>query len=220
MTPEEQAAADATAAAATKAAADTAAAEKIVADKAAADTAAVDLKARGTKGAGGAGDVKADDALPPESYTFTVPDDAKELVSADDLAYFASVAKASKWTQADAQSELQAHVDRAKAAVTKQAARWMAETTGDSEVGGAQLETTQRHVKSVRDRFLPASEDDGKALRTSMNTSGYGNYRPLVRLLARIGKAMAEDSPALGKGAGGERSTEETLYDHPSSKAS
>jgi hypothetical protein len=36
--------------------------------------------------------------------------------------------------------------------------------------------------------------------------------------MARIGKAMGEDSPGLGKGTGAEQSTEDVLYDHPSSK--
>jgi hypothetical protein len=224
QTPEQKAAAEA---AATAAAAATTDEGKAAADKAAADAKAkADADAAAGKGsdqAGGdaaAGKGKAGDAgaEPPVTYALTVPQGAEDLVSAEQLDYFKDVAKASKWSNEDAQAEVDAHVAREQARITALSNRWADETKADPEVGGEKLVVTQKNITAVLDRFLPASEPDGKILRTALNAGGYGNWRPFVRLMARIGKAMGEDSPGLGKGTGAEQSTEDVLYDHPSSK--
>src|SRR5688572_10600181 len=115
----EKPAADAAAAAgATGAAADTAAAEATA--KAAADAAA----GKGKEGdqAGGAaaaektGAVK-DGEQSSVTYALTVPEGAEELVSKDQLDYFVEVAKASGWTNEDAQAEVNAHVAREQARI-------------------------------------------------------------------------------------------------------
>lgn len=203
----EKAAADKTAADA-KAATDKAAADAKA--KADADAAAADAKAKEGQKAGGAeGELK-----------LTVPEGAEDLVSTEQLAYFVEVAKASGWSAEDAQAEVAAHVTREKARIAQLSGKWADETKADTEIGGDKLSTTQRNVKAALDRFLPETEPDGKALRAALNAGGYGNWRPFVKLLARIGKAMSEDSPLSGHASGGEKSVEDTLYDHPSSKAS
>lgn len=213
--------------AAADAAAATAATEKAAADakaKTDADAAAAaagktdDQKAGAADAAGKAGAGKTGEQ-PPVELKLTVPEGAEDLVSQAQLDYFTEVAKASGWSAEDAKAELTAHVDREKARIAAQSERWATETKADTEVGGDNLSTTQRNVKAALDRFLPESEPDGKLFRTALNTGGYGNWRPFVKLLARIGKAMGEDSPIAGKGAGPATSTEDVLYDHPTSKA-
>jgi len=71
------------------------------------------------------------------------------------------------------------------------------------EIGGAHLEAAQQNAVRALDRFLPATSPEGQQLRTAMNKSGYGDYAPLVVLLSRIGKAMAEDRPIGGGGGAG-----------------
>ena len=225
QTPEQKAAADAATA---TAATDKAAADKAAADaktKADADAAAAAGKGKEGDQAGGAaatGDGKGGETAtqPPATYALTVPQGAEDLVSTEQLEYFKDVAKASKWSNEDAQAEVDAHVAREQARITALSNKWAEETKADPEVGGEKLVATQKNITAVLDRFLPANEPDGKTLRTALNAGGYGNWRPFVRLLARIGKAMGEDSPGLGKGTGAEQSTEDVLYDHPSSKAS
>jgi hypothetical protein len=53
-------------------------------------------------------------------------------------------------------------------------------------------------AQRVLDRFLPATDPDGQRLRSPLNKTGYGTFRPLVRFLARIGQAMGEDQPGGG----------------------
>lgn len=219
-TADAKAAADAAAA---TAATEKAAADKVTADaKTAADKAAADAKVKTDADAAAAAAAEKDQKAggAEVELKLTVPEGAEDLVSQAQLDYFAEVAKASKWSPEDAQAELTAHVDREKARITAQSERWATETKADTEVGGDNLSTTQRNVKAALDRFLPETEPDGKLFRTALNAGGYGNWRPFVKLLNRIGKAMGEDSPIVGKGAGGEKSIEDTLYDHPTSKTS
>lgn len=224
QTPEEKAAADAATA--------TAATEKAAADKAAADAKtkadadAAAAKEKEGNQAGGDADAVAKAAADKAAaqaaaeITLTVPQGAEELVSKETLDYFRDVAKASKWTAEDAQAEVDAHVAREQARITAQSNKWADETKADTEVGGDNLSATQKNITAVLDRFLPATEADGKQLRTALNAGGYGNWRPFVRLMARIGKAMGEDSPGLGTAAGAAQDTASVLYDHPTSKAS
>lgn len=154
----------------------------------------------------------------PDAYALLVPDTAKDLVSPEDLKYLETVARASDWTNEEAQAELASLAERAQASIAAKSATWLTAAKADTEIGGDQFDTTSKHVKAVLDRFLPDTLDDGKVLRAAMNATGYGNFPPLVKLLARIGKAMAEDSPALGRLAGEPKDATAVLYDHATSK--
>lgn len=154
----------------------------------------------------------------PAKYELVVPEANQKFVDAEDLATFEKIARDNDWTQEDAQAYLEEQAEQ-RAAMS---AKFLADVTADKEVGGEKLEESTRLVKSVLDKFLPESEADGKKLRTALTKLGLGNYPPLVRLLVRIGKAGAEDSPGnvgAQAGAGEKKSKERTLYDHPSSVA-
>lgn len=187
MTPEEQAAADA----ATKATADAAA--KATADAAAKATADAQTKALADARAL----VDANQPKAPDAYTaFTKP--AGELVDDADLVAWSAVAKQRGWTQAQAQAQLEAHAE----SLATQAETYLTATKAHTEVGGAHLEMAQLHARQALDKFLPDTTPEGQALRAGLNKTGFGNWTPLVLLLSRIGKAMAEDGGA-GKGGGG-----------------
>jgi hypothetical protein len=128
-----------------------------------------------------------------------------------DVETISALARENKWDNAAAQAALQrVHDD-----LSAQSQRFLTDLQADTEVGGDNLAAAQAHASRALDRFLPATTEEGQQLRTAMNKSGYGNYRPLVKLLARIGKAMGEDSPAAGNaglGGGARRSHADVLF--------
>ena len=131
------------------------------------------------------------------TYALTLPDGS--TLDATDIDAITAIAKEQKWTNEAAQAALtQMSTDLAA-----QSARFRTELEADTEIGGANLERAQLDATRALDRFLPATTEEGKQLRVAMNKSGYGNYRPLVKLLARIGKAMGEDQPGAGGGGAG-----------------
>ena len=149
-------------------------------------------------------------AKPPEKYALAIPDGYGAFIDAADLREAETLARQSGWSNDDAQ----AFVDEQAGLRKGQAERFHAAVTADVELGGDQLAASQQLVRTVIDRFLPASESDGKQLRLDLIKHGFGSYPPLVRLLVRIGKLMAEDKPVSGGPAGGERKpTANVLYD-------
>lgn len=143
----------------------------------------------------------------PDTYAFTLPEGG--LLEQSDLAHFAELAKAAKWTQEEAQAALTAHVG----AITAQAAQFLTDLTAHPEIGGDKLAAAQQRANAVLDKFLPASSPEGALLRSGLNKSGYGNYAPMVLLLNRIGAAMGEDRP-LGSASSGaaKRSHADVLF--------
>lgn len=123
----------------------------------------------------------------PERYELRLPD--RSPLDQADLDAVVVRARKAGLTNAEAQ----ATVDDLHQTLTTQMQTFRTELEGDSELGGAQLEATQLQAKRFMDRFLPESEPDGRRLREAINKSGYGNWAPLVRMLARAGKAMGED---------------------------
>lgn len=108
-----------------------------------------------------------------------------------DITSLAAIAKAKGWSQEQASAALTEMHQHA----VDTAARFLSTLTAHPEVGGAHLEASQLAATQVLDRFLPANTTEGAELRAALNKSGYGNYAPLVVLLARVGKAMGEDRP-------------------------
>jgi hypothetical protein len=133
----------------------------------------------------------------PVVYTLTAPEGG--YVDPADLAGFEAVARQNELTNEEAQALVQSHHD----AVVAQAERFKAETTAHPTYGGANLEQTQKLAKAALDRFAPAGDPLGDALRRDLVKTGYGNKLATVSFLARIGKAMAEDRPAQGTGGAG-----------------
>ena len=133
----------------------------------------------------------------PDTYELALP--AEGPLDANDLAEFATLAKAKGWTNEQAQAALTEHAQ----SLTAQADRFLTETKSHTEIGGDKLVVAQQQARAALDRFLPAETPEGQALRSGLDKSGYGNWTPLVLLLARIGKAMGEDRPIGSDASGG-----------------
>lgn len=145
--------------------------------------------AEAAKGTAGKTDEKpaGDTPKAPDKYELSVPEGG--LVDESDVAQIEAIARANNWTNDQAQAALTDHGNALKA----QSDRFLTDLKKHAEVGGEQLAASQQRAQAVLDKFLPAESPEGKALRADLNKSGYGNYAPLVLLLARIGKSMSED---------------------------
>lgn len=129
----------------------------------------------------------------PEKYEIKTP----EGVPLDEaaLAEFEPIAKELKLTNEQAQKLADIHTkrmqetERANAEQWKQTtAKWVDDVKADKEIGGANLDTSVRHAQAALNKFGTPE------LRAQMDATGMGNHPELVRVFARIGKAMAEDN--------------------------
>jgi hypothetical protein len=94
-----------------------------------------------------------------------------------------------------------------------QSAAFRTELESHAEIGGANLEAAQADMHRALDHFLPKDSPEGKALRSVMTRTGYGNYAPLALAFARIGRAMKEDRPLSQSPSGGTvLPTEDVLF--------
>lgn len=88
---------------------------------------------------------------------------------------------------------------------------WVAELKADKDFGGQQYDQTCK----LADRAFQLFGDP--ALGKALKDTGFGNFPPLVKWAARIGKAMADDTlvkPGAG-GPAGSRTLEEIFYSEP-----
>lgn len=134
----------------------------------------------------------------PDTYTLTTPEGFD-----GDLTGFLAEAKAIGMTQAQAQQSLDLRVAQMAETLATVRQTFLDEAAAHAEIGGDKLEAAQLRGRKVLDRFLASGTPDGDRFRQDMNASGWGNYAPLVLLLARIGEALVEDGPAGGIGGGG-----------------
>lgn len=145
----------------------------------------------------------------PERYELVLPQGGP--LDQSDVDALAAMAKERKWTNEQAQAAL----TEMHAQTTAQHTGFLSTLQAHSEVGGAHLEAAQVNATRALDHFLPATSPEGAELRSVMTKSGYGNYAPLVVLLSRIGKAMAEDkglSTSASTGAAAPRDAASVLY--------
>ena len=148
----------------------------------------------------------------PEKYAdFVMP----EGVTADSaiLAGFSEIAKAQNLTQEDAQKFVDFHNNSVKAMIdghAAQVAAWPAEIAKDAELGGAdspaKIATAQRAIAKF----------GTPALKTMLDTYGFGNHPEFVRFAYKVGSAIKEDSVSGTHGATAETAgpwTAKDFYD-------
>lgn len=83
---------------------------------------------------------------------------------------------------------------------------WASSVKADKEIGGENYDTSVRHARAAIQKF------GGQELRDVLNASGMGANPELVRVFARIGKAMAEDQIVLGGKESGPTDVAKILY--------
>lgn len=226
-----KAAADAAAAAAATAAAAAADAAKtpeaIAAEQKVKDDAAAAAAAAGTKTPEqlAAEQKEKDDAAAaaaaakskvPEKYDFKVADEAKAVVDPADLAYLEQVARASGWSNADAQAALDEHVQT----VAAQSARFLTDAKADKDYGGDKFDETTKLAKQAIDRIRPKDHPRREAFDRFLNRGGAGNHIEALSFLADLGRLMGEDGAVRGAGGGGpaKKSTADVLFGETAAK--
>jgi hypothetical protein len=152
----------------------------------------------------------AHEAKAPAKYDLELPDGADHWIDEADLKAFKKDARTRGLTNEQAQDALDQFVTRA----ADQSERWYQEVADDDTYGGDNLAETERLARLALDRIEPKNTDHGKALRTILRKTGYGNKLEIVRFLAKAGKLMAEDSGgSAGSGSGGgAKDAAERLY--------
>lgn len=94
-------------------------------------------------------------------------------------------------------------------AYREQQIKWKDEIKNDPEFGGDKTPETAEHAKRFVDAF--ADEDMKKAFEST----GFGDYPPAVRMLARAGKAILGEGRLVnptGAGKGEKKSVAEVLF--------
>lgn len=162
--------------------------------------------------AGEEGETGADDTAPEVDFEPTLPDG----VEADEalLTPFKALVKEHGIKGEAAQKLVDLWVERQAAAEAStqeswksQVQEWAEAAKKDPEIGGAKFQEAQAQARAVLKEYAP------EGLIDYLNETGLGNYPPLVKLFARIGKANAEDSVAGTSASRKGKSEEESLYD-------
>jgi len=152
----------------------------------------------------------------PETYALKLP----EGFDTDQQTRFEEIARKAGLTNAQAQKLVDA-LPPPDAQVTALSDSLRTEMESNKEAGGTreEVDKTVALVKSAVERFLP-EPDIQERLATDMTAAGLENYLPLVLLMSRVGKAMAEDTLIAAKGSTppDTRTTAEIMYDHPDNK--
>lgn len=106
------------------------------------------------------------------------------------------------------ESAVKEHIELQAEAVAQRTSSWRKAVEDDKEIGGEKLKETANLANQVAKRF--GTETFMKAL----NDTGLGNHPELVRVFARIGRAMDNDKLELGGNSFSQsgRSEEQTFY--------
>lgn len=132
----------------------------------------------------------------PEKYEFAMPDGMQ--IDARAMADFEPLARELNLSQEQAQKLVDVYARQVLArheAKNAELEEWVKRMKTDSEIGGAAIDSSLRRAQSVI-RIFGTPELD-KALKST----GFVNHPEMVRLMARIGKAMAEDAFITGGNA-------------------
>lgn len=71
--------------------------------------------------------------------------------------------------------------------VREKTEQWAKDAQADKEIGGGNFQSSVTDARTALDRF------GSPEFKNMLNQSGVGNHPELIRLLARVGKAMRED---------------------------
>ncbi len=94
-----------------------------------------------------------------------------------------------------------------KQAHEEQVARWAEDVRHDKDLGGSAMDTTLSYAKAGLARFDPQRQ-----LFKILQETGYANHPCIIRFLAAIGKAHAEDAVLLGQASPSPAPRHQRLY--------
>ena len=162
--------------------------------------------------------VKADAAVAvqpvkvPDKYELKLPDGS--LLDTQAVEKIAAYAKGRGLSNEEAQAYLErqdeaveSYVESQKTSHEARAKAWVEELKTDKDFGGEAFGKNAELSKRVVDRFFPPE------FKKALDESGMGNYPPLVKGFAAVGRAMSDDQLVIPMGQlGGKRSPEDIFY--------
>jgi hypothetical protein len=180
-----------------KAAADTKALAVTAAEKTLADAKTPEEKAAATKALA---ELKDTPGVAPEKYeAFTLPDGL--IPDATQHEAFGELAKTLNLSQLQAQKLVDFEVGRVQEAVKTNAKAWndlldtrLAETKADPEIGGA------KYDESIASAHVALKQFGTPELAKYLSKDAAGSHKEVVRFLAKVGSAMADDKIVLTGG--------------------
>ncbi|MEK9753372.1 MAG: hypothetical protein VW338_09195 [Rhodospirillaceae bacterium] len=166
----------------------------------------------GEKKDGDEKDGKKDGEGAPETYeAFTMPEGVEVDQAALDV--FMPLAKDAGLTQAQAQKFVDLYADNLKGAVEGQQKawaetndKWVEDAKADKEIGGDKWDESVGVANAALKKFA------GEDFAAFSQYTGAGNNPAFIRLMYRVGKAMADDSFENGGASVGELSTAEKMF--------
>lgn len=170
--------------------------------------------AEGEGGNAGGNEGEGNDAVP-ETYEFTMPEGMEMDQELADAAgpIFKELGltqeQANKLTEMYA-GRLQAQQKAATDAFNNQLEGWANELKADKDFGGEKFNENSDIAFKAMEKF---AGDDFDELKGIMDSTGIGNFPPLVRMFYRIGLAIKDDGGGdEGVAPTGQRSPEQLLY--------
>lgn len=143
-----------------------------------------------------------------EPYTLTAPEGYP--ISEKELSDFNRHCLEVGMTKEQAEKSLEMLHSNFKAtqeAFEAQRRDWVAEIKSDKEYGGEKFKETVADAKRALAQF-----DEGGTIRTLLEETGYGDNPAIIKVFAKVGRAMAEDKIVGKGGAGGKKPLAERLY--------
>jgi len=152
----------------------------------------------------------------PEKYSLEVPEANKAIADPALQQRIEEIARASDWSNDDAQAAL----NEALSLKQQEIDGWAALTKADPDYGGEKLAETQKLAQRAIDRIRPTGHARRDSFLKLVTGSGFGNHLEVVSFLADLGRMMSEDTGARGRAStGGGADAASKMYDHPTSKA-
>lgn len=159
-----------------------------------------------------AGEAAKPERAAPEKYEIALPEGS--AIDPEILGAFEGVARELQMPQAEAQKvvETLAPVIAARVqqqqrdAIARVSDEWSTATKADPEIGGEKLAANLTVAKKALVAF------GSPALSNLLNESRLGNHPEVIRLLAKAGAAISEDSVVIGRNAEPSRTVAQRLY--------
>jgi hypothetical protein len=152
-------------------------------------------------------EVKAPEAVAPESYEFAMPEGVQlDKTAADE---FTTIAKELKLDQATAQKVADVGAKMAQRqteAHAKLVESWVEAVKSDKEIGGDNLAENLGVARKALETF------GDPELRDVLNSTGLGNHPGLIKMMHRIGKAISEDRFVTGTAKGADTDMAKRMF--------
>jgi midasin (ATPase involved in ribosome maturation) len=148
---------------------------------------------------------EADSKKAPEKYELKLPEDSP--LDPESIDKLKSIAKEHGMSNEEAQAFLENHSKAVQQDIMAKEARWRSEVETDKELGGDKFKESIAMAERAVKQF------GSESLLKELDKSGLGSHPEVIRVFARIGRAMADDKLVMpGQQSGGAKSMEDIFY--------